>query len=77
RGIAEAVVLQAVETATSEVSTADLLRQQLLRRFSSFDYATADSRERRRVVSFFQRRGFSLEQIFTILKEVPEDRSNL
>ena len=68
RGIDEEIAHQAVETAANEFSVDDLLHQQLTRRFSNFNYATADSRERRRVIGFFQRRGFPLEQIFTILK---------
>ena len=69
RGIDETSIHQALETAENEYSAADLLREQLNRRFSTFSYATADNRERRRVIGFFQRRGFPLEQIFTILKE--------
>ena len=69
RGLDDVAVAQALETATSEVSTTDLLRQQFQRRFATFNYASADNRERRRVVNFFQRRGFPLEQIFTILHE--------
>ncbi len=73
RGLDDVAVSQALETATSEVSTTDLLRQQFQRRFGSFNYASADNKERRRVVSFFQRRGFPLEQIFTILHETSSD----
>ena len=69
RGIDEILIQQALETAASEFPAEDLLREQLNRRFTTFNYATADNRERRRVIGFFQRRGFSLEQIFTILKE--------
>ncbi len=69
RGINQAIAHQALETAESELSSTELLRDQLKRRFSNFDYASADNRERRRVIGFFQRRGFPLEQIFTILKE--------
>jgi len=69
RGIDETAIHQALEIAASEFPAADLLREQLNRRFSTFSYATADNRERRRVIGFFQRRGFPLEQIFTILKE--------
>ena len=72
RGIDETIALQAVKAAASEFSVYDLLREQLNRRFSKFDYATADNRERQRVIGFFQRRGFLLEQIFTIFKEDPE-----
>jgi len=69
RGIDENIVQQAMESAETEFSTDQILREQLLRRFSNFDYLTADNREKRRVVGFFQRRGFSLGQIFAILKE--------
>jgi len=69
RGIAETIAHQALETAENEFSSFELLREQLSRRFSNFNYVTADNRERRRVIGFFQRRGFPLEQIFTILKE--------
>ncbi len=69
KGIDENIAEQALEAASSEFPPADMLREQFRRRFSTFDYATAENRERRRVVSFFQRRGFSLEQIFTIIKE--------
>ncbi|MDX2479237.1 MAG: regulatory protein RecX [Desulfuromusa sp.] len=76
RGIDDAIAHQALETAESEFSTFELLREQLNRRFSSFSYATADDRERRRVIGFFQRRGFPLEQIFKILKEDPKQSSS-
>lgn len=69
RGIDEIIAHNALQTAESEFSSTELLRDQLNRRFSTFNYATADNRERRRVIGFFQRRGFPLEQIFTILKE--------
>ena len=72
RGIDENIVQQAMESAEAEFSTDQILRDQLSRRFSNFDYLTADNREKRRVVGFFQRRGFSLGQIFAILKEEPK-----
>lgn len=68
RGINEALTEQAIENAEAEFSSDQILRDQLSRRFPSFHYARADDRERRRVISFFQRRGFPLEQIFAIVK---------
>ncbi|MFK5927225.1 MAG: regulatory protein RecX [Desulfuromusa sp.] len=68
RGIDENIVQQAMESAEAEFSTDQILRDQLSRRFPSFHYASADNRERRRVISFFQRRGFALEEIFQVLK---------
>ncbi len=72
RGIDGTTVDRALEIAEAEFSTDDLLRNQLLRRFPNFNYLTADQREKSRVVGFFQRRGFPLGQIFTILKEEPK-----
>ncbi len=72
RGIDEIIAQQALEAAETEFSAYDLLREQLNRRFSTFNYATADIRERQRVIGFFQRRGFLLDQIFAILKEDSE-----
>lgn len=72
RGIEEALAQQALETVANEFETAQLLRDQLERRFPGFNYHSADQRQRRRVVSFFQRRGFALGEIFTVLKAEAE-----
>ena len=69
RGIDEITAQQAVSSAEKEYPSARLLQEQLQRRFQNFNYATADNRERRRVISFFQRRGFSLNEIFQAIKE--------
>lgn len=69
RGIKETLTRQALEQAQEELSTEEVFHQQLERRFSGFDFATATDKERRRIVSYFQRRGFSLETIFTQLKK--------
>jgi len=68
-GVSDAIVEQALEIAEKAFPPDHILREQLTRRFPTFDYFTADNREKRRVIGFFQRRGFSLEQIFSILKE--------
>ena len=72
RGIDDTVAHKALETVEKEYSSKELLQSQLNRRFPTFCYATADNRERRRIISFFQRRGFSLEQIFSTLNDDPE-----
>jgi regulatory protein len=69
RGIDDTTANAALETAASEFDPDQLLREQLALRFPGFSYATADAKQRRRVVSFFQRRGFSLGRIFNILHE--------
>ena len=72
RGIDEATASQALEEACCEFETTQILREQLQRRFPTFDYLTADDKLKRRVVSHFQRRGFALGEIFSVLKEEPE-----
>ncbi len=69
RGIGEDLAREALDQASSECTPREVLRQQLDRRFSGFDYASAGEKERRRVVSFFQRRGFDLGTIFSELKK--------
>jgi len=72
RGVSGTIAEQALATAEKEFPPDHILRDQLTRRFPTFDYFTADNREKRRIIGFFQRRGFSLEQIFSILKEESE-----
>ncbi|MFO7766606.1 MAG: regulatory protein RecX [Pelovirga sp.] len=69
RGIDEETAHAALDQATEEFSLEDLFQQQLSRRFPAFCYAAASAKERRRVVNYFQRRGFPLEDIFTWLKQ--------
>ena len=68
RGIDEAIARHALEVVEKEFSAYDLLREQLNRRFPNFHYPTANNRERQRVIGFFQRRGFGLEDIFQVIK---------
>ncbi len=69
RGIDETIASRALEAAESEFPTDQILQEQVSRRFATFSYSNASDRERRRVIGFFQRRGFPLEQIFSILKD--------
>lgn len=68
RGFADNVIQKALLAAEEEFSPSRILHEQLERRFPSFQYPSADERERRRVIGYFQRRGFSLDQIFSVLK---------
>ncbi|KIH76273.1 regulatory protein [Geoalkalibacter ferrihydriticus] len=69
RGISEELAVAALSAAEAELAPEQMLRDLLERRFPGFDYAHADERQKRRVLSFFQRRGFSLEQIFAIIRQ--------
>ncbi|NCO50685.1 MAG: regulatory protein RecX [Deltaproteobacteria bacterium] len=70
-GISESLIDEVLETINREIEPLDVLRQQLERRFAGFDYAAASEKERRRIVHHFLRRGFSLSQIFALLKHTP------
>ena len=72
RGIAEEIAEQALAAAGGELDTDQLLRDLLERRFPGFIFRQADERERRRVVGFFQRRGFTLDQVFRLMKDGKE-----
>ena len=69
RGIDEATACQALEDIAAEIPPEQAMRDLLERRFSQFSYDQASDKERRRVVSYLQRRGFALDLIFTILRE--------
>lgn len=68
RGIKEGLAREALLNATEEIPAPEVFRQQLERRFAGFNYSAASDKERRRVVNFFQRRGFDLATIFSLLK---------
>ena len=71
RGIKESLAHQALQSATQEITPEEVFLQQLERRFANFNYSAASDKERRRVVSYFQRRGFELGTIFSLLKNYP------
>jgi len=62
-GISEEVACRALEQALEGCDENQLLRSLLERRFPNFNYGTSPVKERRRVVHFLQRRGFSLSRI--------------
>ncbi len=69
RGVDEDEALRALDDAADEFPEEELLRSLLDRRYPAFRYAGADDRERRRVIYFFLRRGFTLSLVLSILKE--------
>ena len=69
RGVSENDALAALEQAALEFDGRTLLADLHRRRFPDFSYGNADERQRRRVVNFFLRRGFSLSQVMSFLKE--------
>ena len=72
RGIDEARALEALEAAGRDYPEKALLAEALERRFPDFRYCRADDRQRRRVVNYFLRRGYSLTPVLSLLKERDE-----
>jgi len=68
RGFPRDLIETAVSSASATVGEDQALRALIGRRFATFDYASADDRERRRVVTYLQRRGFPLNHILHELK---------
>jgi regulatory protein len=68
RGIAGEIVRETLTELAEGYDEADLLRQQLVRRYAGFDPATATDREKARIFSYFRRRGFSGAAIAAALR---------
>ncbi|WP_305044398.1 regulatory protein RecX [Geoalkalibacter sp.] len=69
RGIDPELAQEALRAAEVEAAPEQVLRELLARRFPDFDYARAEARDKRRVIAFLQRRGFSPAQIFALFRE--------
>jgi regulatory protein len=68
RGVAEDVIRQATEELKSEYGEAETLANLISRRFSGFDPEKAGEKEKRRVVAYLMRRGFSVGAILKQLQ---------
>jgi regulatory protein len=68
RGLADELIAAATLAVHAAGSEEAALRDLIARRFAAFDYATADSKARQRVIHYLQRRGFPLDRILTELK---------
>ncbi|GFO59161.1 regulatory protein RecX [Geomonas silvestris] len=67
RGVAEAVIRETLREIDEEFDEGTLLRETLERRFASFDAKSAPDKEKRKVVGYLSRKGFSLRAIFAAL----------
>jgi len=63
RGISREIATEAVAAASTEYTELDSLAAIASKRFSSFDPADAPMKEKQRVYSYLQRRGFSIHAI--------------
>jgi regulatory protein len=69
RGIAEDLIQEALGTLGAEYEESATLAELLARKFPDFDPRGADDRQKRRVLGYFQRRGFSLAAIVRVLRD--------
>jgi len=68
-GIDEGLARQALEAARDEHDEMELLEDLLDRRFPQFDYQSADDRQRRRVIHYFMRRGFTFTDVMDAVQK--------
>lgn len=69
QGIDAELAQRAASSAETECDPDQVFNDLRQRRFAGFCYAEADERQRRRVIQYFLRRGFSLSRILALLKE--------
>ena len=68
RGVAAGIVSEVLGELADEYGEKELLAELLARRYPGFDPETATDKEKRKVVGYLQRRGFSLSAIFRALR---------
>lgn len=68
KGIPREAAVDALEQALDGTDPAELLQTLLQRRFPDFQPATASDRERRRVLNYCLRRGFSSSLVYSLIR---------
>lgn len=64
QGVPAEIVTDLLASLAAEYDEMETLTALLLRKFTGFDHASASDREKRRVMQYLQRRGFSTTAIF-------------
>ncbi len=72
RGIARDVIAEVLAGIAAEHDETETLTALMARKFTGFDPMTASDREKRRVVNFLQRRGFSLSVIWELFHNIKQ-----
>ncbi len=72
RGVAEDVITRTLQRLGDEHDENAVLADLMARKFTGFDTVHADDRQKRRVIGYFQRRGFSLAAILKVLRDAGE-----
>ena len=73
RGLPQDVVSEVIRRVLGEHDESKDVRMMLERRFSGFSFSEASEKEKRRVVGFLQRKGFSLSAILSALRATRQD----
>ncbi|MCL2760066.1 MAG: recombination regulator RecX [Desulfuromonadales bacterium] len=63
RGVAAGIIAKAISELTEEYKEQEVLENIVSKRFASFNHATSEVKEKQRVYSYLQRRGFSISSI--------------
>ncbi|MRR55858.1 MAG: regulatory protein RecX [Deltaproteobacteria bacterium] len=69
RGIAAEIIEETLAALGDEYEEITTLSELMARKFEGFDPQQADERQKRRVISYFQRRGFSLAAIVRVIRD--------
>jgi regulatory protein len=72
RGIPEEIIEETLASLGAEYEEIATLSELMARKFEGFDPHQADARQKRRVISYFQRRGFSLAAIVRVFRDREE-----
>jgi len=73
RGIPRDISDETLSRLAGEYDQQDLVRDLLTRKFPAFDPATADNREKARVMNYLLRRGFSRSAVYDAMKNQSAD----
>jgi regulatory protein len=73
RGIAEETASEVAERIRSEFNETETVKALVSRKFAAFAPRDADDRQKRRVISYLQRRGFSLSAILQVFRDMERE----
>jgi regulatory protein len=73
RGVPRDIVSEVVAGISAAYGEDEILARILARKYSGFDPRTASDRDKRRVIAYLQRRGFSLAAIFSFMRRHPDN----
>jgi len=72
RGIPDEIIEDTLASLGAEYEEIATLSELMARKFEGFDPQRADERQKRRVISYFQRRGYSLAAIVRVFRDKEE-----